>query len=112
MLWAPAATRILCASRKTSACVAPTGGSNIAGQLQQLTEWFAKIDRIPETSIDLAGISNTALAQARHGLRIGRARYGKCQVVQIAGAGRIGSAIGLPGSLVKIVIRRPSPGSK
>src|SRR5690606_19995410 len=54
-------------------CVAGGRLELVAGELEQLAEWVAKIERIHEAAVHLAGVGEAALAQPGGRLRVGGA---------------------------------------
>src|SRR6185295_10672048 len=68
----------------------------VAGKLEQKAERIAKVYRIHETAVDLAGVRNVALLQPLDRLSIGGARYREGEMMDAAGRGGYGGLILLP----------------
>ena len=92
----------------------PAGGSKrYDGELDQQAERVLEVDRVHEAAVLDPAVLDPALVEALDRLPEGRLRDREREMVHARlDRSACGVGSGLRSSLVKMVIRRPSPGSK
>ena len=65
----------------------------VACQLQQLAQWVAEIKRIHKAAVHFARVADAALVEPPANLRVGGARDGKGNVMQVANTLRVARRI-------------------
>ncbi len=95
MWWSPRATRSLCASSSTSACVKPARRLEaVRGELDRETERVVEVDRVHEAAILDAAVRDPALVEPLDRLVERRLRERERDVVHAARVGRRAARVG------------------